>query len=127
MSHNAGNSSVTGSGQDAISNRTLEEVLRTGNLHNFTSSVQESEEESDYDDDYDSYNGISDAQAQWEESVRQLEQLLTFILVPVVGKFLGRRFAYFSKNCPTTETKNKLTIILSLGKGCGSLLWPCSY
>lgn len=111
MSHNAGNTSVTSPEQNALSNRTLEEVYRAGNFNNFTSSVQESEEDSDYDDDDDSYNGISDAQAQWEESVRQLEQLLTFILVPVVGKFLGRRFAYFSKKLTQLlSTKHKLTI-----------------
>lgn len=52
---------------------------------------------SDTDSDTEYYLRVSDAQAQWDESLRQLEQLLTFVLVPVVGKFLGRRFAYFRK------------------------------
>ncbi|KAJ8057581.1 hypothetical protein LXG23DRAFT_54280 [Yarrowia lipolytica] len=45
---------------------------------------------SDYSDD-----GYSDAQEQWEESLRQLEQLVSFVLIPLIGKFFGRRAAYF--------------------------------
>ncbi|CAN6638317.1 mitochondrial import protein 2 [Trichomonascus vanleenenianus] len=44
---------------------------------------------SDSDSEYD------DAQEQWEESLEQLKGLVTLILVPLAGKFLGRRFAYF--------------------------------
>lgn len=39
----------------------------------------------------------SDAQEQWEESLQQIQDLLTCVLVPVIGKFLGRRCAYYSK------------------------------
>lgn len=45
---------------------------------------------SDYSDD-----GYSDAQEQWEESLRQLEQLVSFVLIPLIGKFFGRRAAFF--------------------------------
>jgi hypothetical protein len=38
----------------------------------------------------------SDAEAEWQESIEQLELLLTMVLVPFVGKYLGRRCAYWS-------------------------------
>ncbi|KAI1439128.1 hypothetical protein GGR50DRAFT_699118 [Xylaria sp. CBS 124048] len=37
-----------------------------------------------------------DAQKEWEQSLEQLELLLTMILIPFAGKFLGRKFAYWS-------------------------------
>ncbi|EGE07984.1 hypothetical protein TEQG_07054 [Trichophyton equinum CBS 127.97] len=37
----------------------------------------------------------SDAEAEWRESLQQLEMLLTMVLVPFVGKFLGRKCAYW--------------------------------
>lgn len=99
---------------------TLSDLYRAGNLDRFaarqgepskggaTSSQSDYGNEDDEDDEDSEYsyfntstgNGyqISDAQAEWEESLRQLEQLLTFILVPVIGKFFGRRFAYFGKS-----------------------------
>ncbi|KAI1491803.1 hypothetical protein F4809DRAFT_615549 [Biscogniauxia mediterranea] len=41
------------------------------------------------DDDYD-------AQREWEQSLEQLQLLLTMILVPFAGKYFGRKFAYWS-------------------------------
>ncbi|KAH9906677.1 hypothetical protein F4778DRAFT_590848 [Xylariomycetidae sp. FL2044] len=41
------------------------------------------------DDDYD-------AQKEWEQSLEQLQLLLTMILVPFAGKYFGRKFAYWS-------------------------------
>ncbi|KAJ5624172.1 hypothetical protein N7510_000481 [Penicillium lagena] len=40
---------------------------------------------------------FSDAEAEWRESLDQLELLLTMVLVPFVGKYLGRRCAYWGK------------------------------
>ncbi|KAI0842566.1 hypothetical protein F5Y06DRAFT_257956 [Hypoxylon sp. FL0890] len=37
-----------------------------------------------------------DAQKEWEQSLEQLQLLLTMILVPFAGKYLGRKFAYWS-------------------------------
>lgn len=37
----------------------------------------------------------SDAEAEWRESIEQLELLLTMVLVPFVGKYLGRKCAYW--------------------------------
>ncbi|KAL7913878.1 hypothetical protein GGI35DRAFT_475718 [Trichoderma velutinum] len=38
----------------------------------------------------------SEAQAEWDRSLEQLQLLLTMILVPWMGKLFGRRFAYWS-------------------------------
>lgn len=45
-----------------------------------------------------------DAQREWEESLEQIQLLLTMVLVPFAGKFLGRKFAYWSRfSCPQGE------------------------
>ncbi|EFW99166.1 hypothetical protein CMQ_5587 [Grosmannia clavigera kw1407] len=41
-------------------------------------------------------DSLSDAQREWEASLEQLQLMLTMVLVPFVGKFLGRKFAYWS-------------------------------
>ena len=38
----------------------------------------------------------SDAQAEWEASLQQLELVLTMVIVPYAGKYFGRKFAYWS-------------------------------
>lgn len=58
------------------------------------------------DDDLDSLPSISsgvlssesdmDAQREWEESLEQIQLLLTMVVVPFAGKYLGRQFAYWS-------------------------------
>ena len=40
----------------------------------------------------------SDAEEEWRESIEQLEMLLTMVLVPFIGKFLGRKCAYWSES-----------------------------
>lgn len=37
----------------------------------------------------------SDAEEEWRESIEQLELLLSMVIVPFVGKFLGRKCAYW--------------------------------
>ncbi|KAK3301385.1 uncharacterized protein B0H64DRAFT_37197 [Chaetomium fimeti] len=44
----------------------------------------------------DSESDLSDAQREWETSLEQLQLLLTMIVMPFAGKFLGRKFAYWS-------------------------------
>jgi hypothetical protein len=49
------------------------------------------------DDDYESENEYSyemTAQQHWEESMKQVEGLLSFIIFPILGKVLGRRFSH---------------------------------
>lgn len=39
----------------------------------------------------------SEADRQWRESLQQLELVLTMVLVPYLGKYFGRRCAYWGK------------------------------
>ncbi|TQW00677.1 hypothetical protein V2A60_001733 [Cordyceps javanica] len=58
------------------------------------------------DDELDSLPSLStdeiysededDAQAEWERSLDQVQMLLTMVLVPWMGKYFGRKFAYWS-------------------------------
>lgn len=62
-----------------------------------------------HDDDLDSLPSISsgllssetadsaDAQQEWEESLEQIQLLLTMVIVPFAGKYFGRKFAYWSR------------------------------
>ncbi|KAJ2901706.1 uncharacterized protein MKZ38_001516 [Zalerion maritima] len=54
-------------------------------------------------DEVDSLPSISssildedDAQREWEESLEQLQLILSMVLIPFAGKYLGRKFAYYS-------------------------------
>ena len=38
---------------------------------------------------------VSDADREWRESLQQLELLLTMVLVPYLGKYFGRKCAYW--------------------------------
>lgn len=46
----------------------------------------------------------SDAQAEWERSLEQLQLLLTMMIIPFVGKYFGRKFAFWSEPYPTPLT-----------------------
>jgi hypothetical protein len=48
--------------------------------------------------DEDEY--VSDAEREWRESLQQIELLLTMVLVPYVGKYFGRKCAYWGKSLP---------------------------
>ncbi|KKK19188.1 hypothetical protein ARAM_003197 [Aspergillus rambellii] len=52
--------------------------------------------ESTSSSDIDTLSDYSDAEAEWQESIEQLELLLTMVLVPFVGKYLGRKCAHWS-------------------------------
>lgn len=51
----------------------------------------------DTDDTLDDEPVESDAEREWRESLQQLELLLTMVLVPYVGKYFGRKAAYWGK------------------------------
>lgn len=55
-----------------------------------TTSISPSEEEE-----------YSDAEREWRESLQQLELLLTMVLVPYLGKYFGRKCAYWGMCCNT--------------------------
>lgn len=40
----------------------------------------------------------SDAEREWKESLQQLELLLSMVIVPYVGKYFGRKFAFWGKS-----------------------------
>lgn len=52
----------------------------------------------------------SDAEAEWRESIEQLELLLTMVLVPFIGKYMGRKCAYWSRSSFLQNSKYKLLI-----------------
>jgi len=39
----------------------------------------------------------SDLNREWRESLQQLELLLTMVLIPYVGKYFGRKLAYWGE------------------------------
>ena len=41
---------------------------------------------------------FSDAEAEWRESIEQLELLLSMVLVPFIGKYFGRKCAYWGES-----------------------------
>ncbi|KAJ3908652.1 hypothetical protein F5879DRAFT_793171 [Lentinula edodes] len=45
---------------------------------------------------YDSEEEYHLAQREWEESLHQLQQILSAVLLPFVGKWLGRRWSYWA-------------------------------
>ncbi|RVX67116.1 hypothetical protein B0A52_08359 [Exophiala mesophila] len=53
-------------------------------------SEPDSDEVTISEDDYE-----SDAEREWKESLQQLELLLTMVIVPYMGKYFGRKFAYW--------------------------------
>ncbi|QHS74842.1 Mim2p SPAR_L01530 [Saccharomyces paradoxus] len=60
-----------------------------------TISSLEGLEEDGYlsDEDTSLSNELADAQRQWEESLQQLSKLLNWVLLPLLGKYIGRRMA----------------------------------
>lgn len=70
-------------------------------LHDVSSANEKDEVDSlpsiSTDDIYSEADSDSDAQAEWERSMEQLQLLLTMMIVPWMGKYFGRKFAYWSK------------------------------
>ncbi|ODV89568.1 hypothetical protein CANCADRAFT_32788 [Tortispora caseinolytica NRRL Y-17796] len=70
--------------------------LRDLQIHGFRNSY---DGEGELDEDNRSVDwsesSESDAQVEWEESLKQLEHLIGHVCAPTIGRFLGRRFAIF--------------------------------
>lgn len=49
------------------------------------------------DEDDDQSIDLRNAQLQWEQSVEQIRTLVGLVILPLLGKVLGRRFAGFGK------------------------------
>lgn len=55
-------------------------------------------------DELDSFDEYDAAQQEWDESLHQLQTLFALTLIPVAGKYLGRRFAHY---CECTKVWSK--------------------
>ncbi|KAK2736283.1 hypothetical protein FQN57_000813 [Myotisia sp. PD_48] len=53
----------------------------------------------------------SDAEAEWRESMQQLELLVSMVIIPFVGKFLGRKCAYWARRTPCQATGATFQVI----------------
>ena len=49
------------------------------------------------DTEVDSDDADAEAEREWRESLQQLQLLLTMVLVPYIGKYFGRKCAYWGK------------------------------
>lgn len=88
------------------------------------------------EDDVDSLPSIStdeiysddddDAQAEWERSLEQVQMLLTMVLVPWMGKYFGRKFAYWSECFPQNAASMNMTCTGHDAKGVPKLTVPFS-
>lgn len=69
-----------------------------------------------------SEDDLNDAEREWRESLQQLELILTMVLIPFVGKYFGRKTAYWgqfsalSRLGQVTLRTLVLTIMCRLGK-----------
>ena len=57
----------------------------------------------------------SDAEREWKESLQQLEMLLSMVIVPYMGKYFGRKFAYWGKLCPEVMEAPEQTLMFYTG------------
>jgi hypothetical protein len=59
--------------------------------------------------DYDSDEEAAMIQEEWEESLRQIEVILSIIIIPFFGRWYGRRFSYFSESGSSGGGQSTLT------------------
>lgn len=69
-----------------------ESPLNDDQINTDDSIVSDSEESSE--DEYDLQ--LVEAQRQWEESLAQLNRVLNWVILPLLGKFVGRRCAVWT-------------------------------
>jgi len=99
--HNMSLTSSASSYIDVPSAAELEEVddLPSDSAGSST-SISPSDGDDDDDDEADTEMAdefVSDAEREWRESLQQLELLLTMVLMPYLGKYFGRRCAYWGE------------------------------
>jgi hypothetical protein len=59
-------------------------------------SLPSTDSHSSLEDDDDAHYD-SDAEREWRESLQQLELMLTIVVVPYIGKYFGRKCAYWGE------------------------------
>ena len=64
-----------------------EEEVYTNVLTDSSSDITDTDEESE---------ALKEARRQWEESLVQLNQVVNWVILPLLGKFLGRRMAIWT-------------------------------
>ncbi|EDO18220.1 hypothetical protein Kpol_543p50 [Vanderwaltozyma polyspora DSM 70294] len=76
----------------------MEEMVHSKDEDGDEEQEEEEEEEEEESTDSDEYDEdllleaqLLDAQRQWEESLQQLNKVLNWLFLPLLGKFLGRR------------------------------------
>ena len=75
------------------------EAPMSGSVHSLDTSDSLSDSSLDLDED------ALLAQKEWEESVEQLQKLLSFVLLPMAGKYFGRTFSYWGESQSTYKTR----------------------
>ncbi|KAK7207072.1 hypothetical protein BZA70DRAFT_286451 [Myxozyma melibiosi] len=69
-------------------------------------------EDNEIDEDYSTCSSVSsydsDAQAEWDESFRQIQFIFSAVIFPLLGRFVGRQFAIklFTKFSVAQALKN---------------------
>lgn len=61
------------------------------------------------DESFDSEDQSALIQEEWEESMRQIEAVLSVIILPFFGKWWGRRFAFWGESSWRCGRAPKLT------------------
>lgn len=54
----------------------------------------------------------SDAEREWRESLQQLELLLSMVLVPYLGKYYGRKCAYWGEFSTSGDLQMDANIVV---------------
>jgi len=87
-------------------------------------SLPSSEPDSDDVTVSDDYSD-SDAEREWKESLQQLELLLTMVIVPYLGKYFGRKFAYWGTTSPYVKPQYRELTYCQGGSSSwnGSIRW----
>jgi hypothetical protein len=68
-----------------------------GSISSLDSDVASSVSRSD--DGYDSDEEYLLAQQEWEESMAQLQQLVSIVALPFIGRYFGRKLSYWGAPC----------------------------
>jgi hypothetical protein len=76
----------------AVTLHTLSPPAMSGSVYSLDSTSSAS-----LSDGYDSEDEYMIAQREWEESLEQLKQLASIVLMPFVGRWLGRKWSFWGK------------------------------
>ncbi|ODV67163.1 hypothetical protein HYPBUDRAFT_11759 [Hyphopichia burtonii NRRL Y-1933] len=76
-----------------------EHVDRFGRLNSIIDSIPNEDTDLEFSSDEDYESDDTDElklspQEQWEESLKQINSLVSFVIFPLIGKILGRRFSH---------------------------------